>query len=187
MEVIMKNKNLFFILVAAALIINGCGGEGPLSTELTESQDNVALAKVTRIPVSGTFDFSPARIVDPGQMWVTNNILHIRNQIYVSPVSGELEGTGTVIFNADIDQTTGNGPVYGSDTLEVTCNVCTPVGLSGTFTGHFSGKSTAGKLSANVVSQGSGGFAGMILRAFNEDTNGPEAIEYNGVILVTKN
>ena len=147
----------------------------------------MALAKVTRIPVSGTFDFSPDRIVDPGKMWVTDNILHIRDQIYVSPVSGDLEGTITVIFNANIDQTTGNGPLHGSFTFETTCNVCTPAGLSGTFTGHFSGKSTAGKLSANIVSQGSGGFAGMILRAFNEDTNGPEAIEYNGVILVTKN
>jgi hypothetical protein len=147
----------------------------------------VALAKAARIPVSGTFDFSEDTIDDWGKMWVTDNILHIRDQIYVSPVSGDLEGTITVIFNADIDQTTGNGPLHGSFTFETTCNVCTPADLSGTFRGHFSGKSTAGKLSANTVSQGSGEFAGMTLRTLAEDTNGPEVTEYNGVILVTKN
>jgi hypothetical protein len=98
-----------------------------------------------------------------------NGIQHVRNQIYASPVEGDLAGTSIVEFNADIDLATGNGNAHGSFSFS---GDCIPCSSSGDFEGNALGKFESWVFTGSFVGQGSGGFDGLKIKgAFAQDLN----------------
>lgn len=209
----MKN-NIMILFVAGASLLAGCDQETPVvapeMSDLQSTLDNGAAdvyeqsldkietglfagieshdATATLIPITGEFDFSPVHIIKPGKSWVDDQgILHIRNQKYSSPTTGDVEGTTLIKFNGDIEAATGNGPVWGSFKFEGACNVCDPPGLEGMFKGDYIGKSTFGSLSASGFAKGKQGFKKMVMALATQQTTPPGTepvlVAYTGDVL----
>ncbi len=110
------------------------------------------LAAATRTAISAT---APLTIQDPGTMWVSGDIVHVRDLVLVGPVSGDITGTITIVARLDVSQATGNGTTSGTFTI---------TGTVGGWEGSFQGKFDAGVFSDALVARGSGAFEGQILR-----------------------
>jgi hypothetical protein len=154
----MKTNWLIVVLLGAMLVFLSCEKQESLAPEMLEDESGFGspgvLTKSTVTPVTGEFDFSHYTITNWGNSWVSGGILHIRDQIYESPVTGDLAGTVTVVLNANLHLSTFTGPLFGEFRFDGACNVCTPQGLSGSFEGSFSGESTGGVLAGKIVSRG---------------------------------
>jgi hypothetical protein len=171
----MKTNWLIVVLLGAMLVFLSCEKQESLAPEMLEDESGFGspgvLTKSTVTPVTGEFDFSHYTITNWGNSWVSGGILHIRDQIYESPVTGDLAGTVTVVLNANLHLSTFTGPLFGEFRFDGACNVCTP---------H------AGK----IVSQGSGGFQGMKLQGNTQQITPPPVnptdpviVEYSASIL----
>ena len=160
----MKHRIFLLSVVSAALIIFGCGQEGLVSPQLTQSDHGAVLAKATVTSFTATIDLT-APPVSPGQITVTNGVTHIRGQINQGPITGDIVGTATAVFDVDIVQATGKGSVRGPVTLQVTqlfsqaVNVTYQVNAAGQInapvqSGNFQGQGTDGsKINGSFTDQ----------------------------------
>lgn len=179
----MKRRVFFLALAGAALIINGCGKQNPISPALTGSKKPTTLAKPTVTRITFTADGTQAQVVDPGRQFVDDEgVLHIRGFVTTgAPITGDLVGMDTRNeFNANIELATGNGNAWGTFRDEVSWPARN---LSGVFEGHYQGQITAGQISVAGVGQGSGDFSGMkISGTLQETAPGSGVLIFNGTI-----
>jgi hypothetical protein len=99
---------------------------------------------VQSFKVTATFtSFGP-----PQKFWIDDQgVTHIRGQPDSGTFSGDISGTFSVVFNANIGAT-GNGDSFGSFTISPASG--------GTWEGSFSGTITAGIDSGSFVGQAAG-------------------------------
>ena len=99
--------------------------------------------------------FVPA--APPERVWVDDaGVSHIRRLLFVGPVAGDLVGTDFILYNENVDTTTGDGDNFGTFVFETVID-----GRSGTFEGHFSGPIIGGLIQPDFVGQGTGELRGM--------------------------
>ena len=122
------------------------------------------------------------RLWIPGDMWMEDDILHMRfyKENNLSGTINEIAFTGhsEESFHAKIDQATGNMVVNGKVTFKITLNE-----LEGTFYGPINTKIVAGIMDGKYTMQGAGDFKGWklfgIVWIIDATTNG-----ISGTILV---
>ena len=113
---------------------------------------------------------------EPARMWLDEDgILHIRGLPVSGPVSGDLEGTISILANLNLDLATGSGDLFGSLTLETSV---------GTWDSHFSGTITGGLASGEFVGKSPDGR--KIMGTFTERASEPGTVDFEGVILNPK-
>ena len=103
----------------------------------------------------------------PGRIWVSDGVQHTRDFPLSGPVWGDLNGTLSIIFNTNLNLTTGDGTAFGSFILAVEWN-----GLQGTFEGRSKAKYQSFLVTDGYgVGHGTGDFEGMQIHLafFNED------------------
>ncbi len=138
----MKHRIFLLSVVSAALIIFGCGQEGLVSPQLTQSDQGTVLAKATVTSFTAIVNFTAAPT--PGAVTFSNGVTHIRGQINTGPITGGLGvGTAAVVNDADIFLATNSGP--GRGTLTV---VTGSVTYQGRFDGQFNGPVFSGHFQA---------------------------------------
>lgn len=120
----MTKKSFLLGCIAVVLIAGGCAKESPVAPEINaENSAGLSLSKRRVSHVSATYDFSQGQIVDRGREWVdAQGVYHVRKQIYEnSPITGGFVGVDEHnVFNADIEQATGNGRSWGHTRSNVT-------------------------------------------------------------------
>lgn len=134
---------------------------------------------VTKTRVSGTG--APGGVItNPGKVWMSGHILHIRGQVEEQIViSGDLVGTQVLVLNLDLDTRTGRANVHNIVTLDVTW---VPRGISGRLRGHFAGHARGPNFVGKIAYKGSGGFSGMKLLTTASGVLG-QPFNYTGVML----
>jgi hypothetical protein len=114
-------------------------------------------------------------ITDPGKQWVSDdNIAHTRGQIQNGPVSGDLSGSIMVMGRADVTVATQTGTGSGKFTITAT---------GGTWEGRFEGRFDGGVFFGKLVANGTGDFAGLILRGTISQTEPNRFYMLTGTIL----
>ena len=170
----MKHRIFILSVVTAALIIFGCGQEGLVSPQLTQSERGTVLAKATRTSFTATV---PLQIVtNPGVTTVTpGGVVQVRGQAITGPISGGITGTLNLINNVNIVQATGKGPGYGSFTIAT---------AGGNWSGRFDGQNVGPVFSVHFTGQGSAGLAGTIQGTFTDAANpSPSVFVLTGTII----
>lgn len=117
----------------------------------------ISLAGAVKTAVSG--EMIQMGVGVPDKEWVAGDNMHLRGITEMGEVTGDLEGTYSVVGNYHLNMLTGEGQSYGKLTLVLTFN-----GLSGTFEGTYVGKLSDFAFSLTIygVAQGiSGDFVGM--------------------------
>lgn len=127
-----------------------------------------ARAKATTIAVVGVE--RSVSVGAPERAWFSDGILHVRGQPAENEFIGTCGGESCTfrvpfVLNVNVNPATGNGTAWG--TWEY---VADGVDYAwgdrvGSFAGTFSGQIRAGVVSIRAVSEGTGDFAGMKLRA----------------------
>ncbi len=165
-------KKLFVLsCLAVAFIAGGCSKESPVAPEMkVENTTNETLSKhkPNVSHVFATYDFSQGQIVDRGREWVdAQGVYHVRKQIYEnSPITGGFVGVDEHnVFNADIDQATGNGKSWGKTRSNVTW---VERNISGILIGEYENRIVAGQMIGKSSWVGRGGFAGLVAKAEQE-------------------
>lgn len=134
---------------------------------------------VTKTPASGT-GAAAGVITNPGKMWVSGHILHIRGQVEEQTVvSGDLVGTQHLVLNLDLDTRTGRANVHNIVTLDV---LWVSRGISGRLRGHFAGHARGPNFVGKIAYEGSGGFSGMKMLTTASGVLG-QPFNYTGVML----
>ncbi|HUS34628.1 MAG TPA: hypothetical protein VM680_04675 [Verrucomicrobiae bacterium] len=130
-----------------------------LSGSITKAVDRIDFESVESLVPLGP----------PGKVWTTSDgIQHIRDFAVSGPVSGDINGTLTVIANINWNLATGEGTAYGTFVLAVEWN-----GLTGTFVGRSQWKYSGFKVQdGQGVGHGTGDFEGMQLFANFFDESG---------------
>ena len=93
----------------------------------------VCLASAVKTAVSG--EMIQLGVGVPDKEWVAGDNMHLRGITEMGEVTGNLEGTYSVVGNYHLNMLTGEGQSFGKLTLVLTFN-----GLSGTFEGTYVGK-----------------------------------------------
>jgi hypothetical protein len=138
-------------VVLVAVVAVGCEQPQPSAPTLTRP----LFAAATTTPVMATVTLA---ITAPGKQWLSDSIAHIRDQTQSGSVSGDLTGTATVMGRSDVAVATMDGTASGKFTITATAPAV------GAFEGSFAGTYTGGVFSGKIVGQGTGAFAGQILR-----------------------
>ena len=134
----------------------------------------------TFTPVSGIMHYE---VVDgAGTQWIDEDgILHIRDaEMTWELLAGEgdfEDGTGSGIYNANIDLATGDGDTQGFHALEFSFGE-----LSGSFAGHADCIYTNLDMVGEFVAHGDGGFAGMKIRETVTLVYSSGYAEYDGIL-----
>jgi len=156
--------------VLAGVIALGCEQPPPSAPTLTGPL--FAAATTTDITTTTTLT-----ITDPGTLRVSGGVAHTRDQTQSGTVSGDLTGTTTVMGRSDVAVATMDGTASGEFTITVTAPAV------GTFEGSFAGTFTGGVFSGKTVGQGTGAFAGQILRGTISQTAPNMSYTLTGTIL----
>jgi hypothetical protein len=117
----------------------------------------VVWARATKTAVSG--EMIQMGVGGPDEEWIAGNNNHRRGITEMGVVTGELEGTYSVVGNLHLNLSTGEGQSFGKLTIILTGN-----GLAGTFEGSYVGKLSDFGFSLTIwgVTQGiSGDVEGM--------------------------
>ena len=117
----------------------------------------VSLAGAVKTAVSG--EMIQLGVGAPDKEWVAGDNMHLRGITEMGEVTGDLQGTYSVVGNYHLNMLTGEGQSFGKLTLVLTFN-----GLSGTFEGTYVGKLSDFGFSLTIygVTQGiSGDVEGM--------------------------
>ena len=170
----MKHRIFLLSVVSAALIIFGCGQEGLVPPQLTQSEQGTVLAKATVTSVTATLDITT--ITSPGQTANPNGVLQIRGQQRTGPMTGGLVGTATLVADFDIVLAKGSGPGRGSFTFAVSPT------YQGQFQGQIVGFPLAFVFSGSLQGQGSDGskLKGTFTNAANPGVN---VYKFTGTVL----
>jgi hypothetical protein len=115
----------------------------------------VSCAKATKTPISGFM--IPMGSGGPDKEWVKGDNMHLRGITEMGEITGDVEGTYSVVGNYHLNLLTGEGQSFGKGIVFLTWND----GLTGTFEGTYVGKvSDSGEsLTMWVVTQGTSGDA----------------------------
>ena len=138
----------------------------------------VSWAQATRMAVSGIM--TPTGGGVPDKQWFAGNNMHIRGATEMGEVTGDLEGTYSLVGNYHLNMLTGEGQSFGKITLVLTFN-----GLSGTFEGTYAATvSDFGetRITWSVTPGTSGDFEGMTLLGTTTWLS-PGPYEYEGFII----
>ncbi len=165
----MKRRIEAAAAVLAGVIALGCEQPPPSAPTLTGPL--FAAATTTDITAMATLT-----ITDPGIQWVSGGIFHVRNQTQSGPVSGDIAGTDTVTGRADVTVADMTGT--GSGKFTITAG-------AGTWEGSYEGRFDGGVFSGKLVAQGTGAFAGQILRGSISQTAPNRIYSLMGTILTT--
>ena len=116
-------------------------------------------AQSTRYCVASQHEF----VYTPGNEWFGGNVFHDHGGVLEGSETGDIVAGVHAIQNMEINFKTGNGHIYGEQTLSVT----EVIGL-GDMTGSFEGRFTADFIlgvgwELKYVAHGSGDFEGMKL------------------------
>ncbi len=166
----MKRRIEAAAAVLAGVIALGCEQPQPSAPTLT----GPLFAAATTQDITATVNLA---ITVPGTLRVMGGIAHIRDQTQSGPVSGDLTGTATVMGRSDVAVATMDGTASGKFTITVTAPA------AGTFEGSFAGTYTGGVFSGHTVGQGTGAFAGQILRGTISQTAPNRSYTLTGTIL----
>ncbi len=137
--------------VLAGVIALGCEQPPPSAPTFT----GPLFAAATTTDITATASLT---ITDLGRNWISDGIIHFRDQVQEGTVSGGISGTVRVVGRSDvtIPPATGTGTASGKVTITVTSG--------GTWEGSFEGRFDGGLFSGKLVAQGTGALAGQILR-----------------------
>jgi hypothetical protein len=105
----------------------------------------------------------------PESQWVSNNVLHIRNQVITTRVSTtdpRTTGTNTIILNFNLDLGRGTGQLFGSYHLQ-------PDRVDGAWNGHFNGHFRDFVNFVHAAGRGTGELAGLQERVDIQGTDLP--------------
>ena len=166
----MKRRIEAAAAVLAGVIALGCEQPQPSAPTLT----GPLFAAATTQDITATVNLA---ITVPGTLRVMGGIAHIRDQTQSGSVSGDLTGTATVMGRSDVAVATMDGTASGKFTITVTAPA------AGTFEGSFAGTYTGGVFSGHTVGQGTGAFAGQILRGTISQTAPNRSYTLTGTIL----
>lgn len=131
-------------------------------------------------PFNATVDLTAAAI-DPGEAQVINGILQVRGQVNEGPLTGDIEGTTITVFNANIDQATGNGLGFGTVTHVVT--KVRGQTVNGVWTGDFEGQITGPSFTGTFNGQGEGDLKETSLQSSFSDVLVDNIFQLAGTIL----
>ena len=138
----------------------------------------VSWAQATMTAISGEMISMGSGV--PDKQWIAGNNMHVRGITEMGEVTGDVEGTYSLVGNYHLNMLTGEGQSFGKITFVVTFN-----GLSGTCEGPYAGKvSDFGESQTiwSVVQGTSGDFEGMkVLATTTWLSPGPS--EYEAIIL----
>jgi len=165
----MKRRIQAAATVLAGVIALGCEQPPPSAPTLTGPL--FAAATTTDITATATLT-----ITDPGNQWVSGGIFHLRNQTQSGPVTGDITGTATVTGRSDVTVADVTGT--GSGKFTITAG-------AGTWEGSYEGRFDGGVFSGKLVAQGTGAFAGQILRGSISQTAPNRIYFLTGTILTT--
>ncbi len=126
------------------------GCDAPRTTAPTFTDPLFAMATTTTITAT-----APLTVADPGTMWVSGGIVHVRDLVLVGPVSGDITGSIRTVGRLNVMLATGNGTASGTFTI---------VDVVGTWEGTFQGKFDGGVFFDKLVAHGTGAYEGQILR-----------------------
>lgn len=98
-------------------------------------------AAVTRTPFTIIMTFTG--IVSPGTEWLTPNTLHVRDEVDVGIVTGDLTGTVSVVVNRDINLVNDSGCGQRGTFTITTATV--------TWVGNYTDCGQTGKGGSNIV------------------------------------
>ena len=166
----MKRRIEAAAAVLAGVIALGCEQPPPSAPTLT----GPLFAAATTQDITATVNLA---ITVPGTLRVMGGIAHIRDQTQSGTVSGDLTGTTTVMGRSDVEVATMDGTASGEFTITVSAPEV------GTFEGRFAGTFTGGVFSGHTVGQGTGAFAGQVLRGTISQTAPNMTYTLSGTIL----
>ena len=173
-------KKLFLLsCIAVAFMAGGCAKESPVAPEMKAGSSNdLSLSKRRVSQVSCTYDFT-GHVVDPGRQWVDDKgVLHIRKQVYEnSPITGGFVGVDEHnVFNADIEQATGNGKSWGKTRSHVTW---VERNINGIWLGEYHNQIIAGQMIGTSSWVGRDGFAGLVAKGKQETVGATLVLNVN--------
>ncbi len=163
----MKRRIQAAATVVAGVIALGC--EQPPPSAPTVTGPLFAAATTTDITATATLT-----ITDPGNQWVSGGIFHLRNQTQSGPATGDITGTATVTGRSDVTVADMTGT--GSGKFTITAG-------AGTWEGSYEGRFDGGVFSGKLVAQGTGAFAGQMLRGSMSQTAPNRIYFLTGTIL----
>lgn len=71
------------------------------------------VARATHPVATVSIAYRRTAVINPGRVWVDPQGTHIRNQLEMGTMTGAVEGTAYVVYNADLNSD-GTGKAYGS-------------------------------------------------------------------------
>lgn len=155
----MKHRIFTLTLVGAALIVFACGEDGPISPELSQSEEGATLAKSRNRKITEVAAISTICSVIPGEQSVADNILTVRGQVHSLIIESDdrrVNGTQSAVLNIVVDLATGAGIVWGTVTIE-------PDKVDGTWEGFFAAQGIGAFFAGNAVMHGTGDLEGQVL------------------------
>ncbi len=142
-----------------------------------------AQAKATMTPFTG--DETVDAILDPGDVRITDGIVHIRGLTLETTFVGTISWTNIGVININMNPATGDATVWGTFAITLTSG-----DIRGTFEGHHVAKFTAGCGFLRFVGHGIGDLEGMGIKGTavqDPDTCGPDLLGlvwmHDGIIL----
>lgn len=160
----MKHKFLISLILGTALIISGCGEQGPTSPELSQSEDAAILAKHgkrkdKKRKITEVSSLSTVCNVIPGEQIIADNILIIRGQknfLLIESNDKRMNGKQEAILNIVVNLTTGSTAIWGTVSIE-------PEKVGGTWEGFFAVHGVGAFLAGNAVLHGTRGLDGQVM------------------------
>lgn len=174
----MSYKVIVSVFVLLTFALYGCSGEDdPVASSATSSSPihSSALAVATKTPVNGMGELGD--YIDPGEIFVTGGVTHLRGVVIEILLDGDLTGVGTFDQNANWNAK-GNGNASGPFQFNVQWQ-----GRTGVFEGSFAGRIHNYMLSATFTAHGSGELEGLKWIGTYEGPLGGPFFIYGGYIV----
>lgn len=153
--------NVFLSFIVGCMAFLGCGQQEPVSSLVTQSEQEAILAKVTVTPFTAVLDLSdPSNPINAATCIQVdeNGTVSFRRCVFRGPITGDLVGeerSSTIDLKVDAN---GNGYARGPFIFDV----CHDDLGCGTFSGFVKGSITAGMFDGTLKAIGTGGdFVGL--------------------------
>jgi hypothetical protein len=157
----MRNRVSILSVLGIILITFGCQ-QTPMSPEMTQGDSGSILGGgTTKKPYTSTLDMNVPGTVDPGRVWITDGIIHTRNQIIIGTMTGDIEGRVTVTHNANLNSATDTGTAWGTFIIGTD---------RGDWKGTYQGKFVEGLFTLKSVGKGTDRLKGMHIRSTHVET-----------------
>src|SRR2546422_1680224 len=152
----MKRRGVVPVVM---LVVAASGCERP---QVSDPSTVLLFAEVSRTAV--TASVGPDVVVDPGTVRVSDGIVHVRDQVVVGPVTGDIVGMLSAIVDLNIGVGTGVGNAVFHNTLRtadgswefVCAGTLTDVAAVCDFVAHGTGGLQGQTLNGTLAQTGSG-------------------------------